>query len=56
MGATTVLSEFASKTRITDLSTDAIAATKRHILDCAGVGLAATVEPAAVDEPVAAAP
>ncbi len=46
MGATTVLSEFASKTRISDLSFDAIAATKRHILDCAGVGLAATVEPA----------
>jgi 2-methylcitrate dehydratase PrpD len=46
MGATTVLSEFASKTRIADISADAIAATKRHILDCAGVGLAATVEPA----------
>ncbi len=46
MGATTILSEFASKTRITDLSADAIAATKRHILDCAGVGLAATTEPA----------
>ena len=46
MGATTVLSEFASKTRITDLTAEAIAATKRHILDCAGVGLAATVEPA----------
>ncbi len=46
MGATSILSEFASKTRITDLSTEAIAATKRHILDCAGVGLAATVEPA----------
>lgn len=46
MGATTVLSQFASKTRISDISTEAIAATKRHILDCAGVGLAATVEPA----------
>ena len=46
MGATTILSEFASKTRITNLSADAIAATKRHILDCAGVGIAATVEPA----------
>lgn len=46
MGATTILSEFASKTRITDLSAEAIAATKRHILDCAGVGLAATAEPA----------
>ena len=46
MGATTVLSEFSSKMRIADISADAIAATKRHILDCAGVGLAATVEPA----------
>ena len=46
MGATTVLSEFASKTRIADISAEAIAATKRHILDCAGVGLAATAEPA----------
>src|SRR5262245_7016868 len=46
MGATTVLSRFAAKTRIADLSTEAIAATKRHILDCAGVGLAATREPA----------
>ena len=46
MGATAVLSEFASKTRINDISAEAIAATKRHILDCAGVGLAATVEPA----------
>src|SRR5688572_20091999 len=46
MGATTVLSEFASKTRIAHLSDEAVAATKRHILDCAGVGLAATIEPA----------
>lgn len=46
MGATTILSEFASNTRIADISSDAIAATKRHILDCTGVGLAATVEPA----------
>jgi 2-methylcitrate dehydratase PrpD len=46
MGATTVLSEFASRTRCGDISADAIAATKRHILDCTGVGLAATVEPA----------
>ncbi len=46
MGATTILSEFASKTRIADISSDAIEATKRHILDCTGVGLAATVEPA----------
>jgi 2-methylcitrate dehydratase PrpD len=46
MGATTILSTFASNTRIGDISAEAIAATKRHILDCAGVGLAATVEPA----------
>lgn len=46
MGATTVLSEFASRTRIADISAEAIAATKRHILDCAGVALAATIEPA----------
>lgn len=46
MGATAVLSQFASKTRIADISAEAIAATKRHILDCAGVGLAAAVEPA----------
>ncbi len=45
MGATAILSEFASRTRITDISAEAIAATKRHILDCAGVGIAATVEP-----------
>ena len=46
MGATTVLSEFSSRTRIADISAEAVAATKRHILDCAGVGLAATTEPA----------
>ena len=46
MGATTILSEFASGTRAADISAEAIAATKRHILDCAGVGLAATAEPA----------
>lgn len=46
MGTTAVLSDFASKTRITNISAEAIAATKRHILDCAGVGLAATMEPA----------
>ena len=46
MGATAILSEFASKTRIADISLAAVAATKRHILDCSGVGLAATVEPA----------
>ncbi|MBI1988565.1 MAG: MmgE/PrpD family protein, partial [Betaproteobacteria bacterium] len=41
-----VLSEFASKIRIADISAEAVAATKRHILDCVGVALAATVEPA----------
>lgn len=46
MGATTILSEFASATRFSDITAEAIAATKRHILDCIGVGLAATVEPA----------
>ena len=46
MGATSVLSEFASKTRLSDISAAAIAATKRHILDCTGVGLAAVAEPA----------
>jgi 2-methylcitrate dehydratase PrpD len=45
-GATAVLAAFSSKTRIGDLSSAAVAATKRHILDCAGVTLAATVEPA----------
>jgi 2-methylcitrate dehydratase PrpD len=46
MQATTVLSEFASRTRLADISPAAVAATKRHILDCTGVALAATVEPA----------
>ena len=46
MGATSLLSRFSATTRIGDLSADAIAATKRHILDCSGVGLAATREPA----------
>ena len=46
MGATAVLAEFASSIRIADISAEAIAATKRHILDCAGVTLAATIEPA----------
>ena len=46
MGTTAVLSEFASNTRIAHISAEAVAATKRHILDCAGVGVAATVEPA----------
>jgi 2-methylcitrate dehydratase PrpD len=46
MGATAVLSEFASRTTLADISAEAVAATKRHILDCAGVALAAAVEPA----------
>jgi 2-methylcitrate dehydratase PrpD len=46
MEATAVLSAFASKTRLSDISREAVAATKRHILDCTGVALAAAVEPA----------
>lgn len=46
MGATAILSEFASATKFSQISADAVAATKRHILDCIGVGLAASVEPA----------
>ena len=46
MGATNILSRFAGTTRIGDISAPAIAATKRHILDCTGVALAATREPA----------
>lgn len=46
MGATAILSEFASATKFAQISPEAVAATKRHILDCIGVGLAATVEPA----------
>lgn len=46
MEATALLSTFASKTRLSDISSEAIAATKRHILDCTGVALAAAVEPA----------
>lgn len=45
MGATAVLSQFASKTWIAHISSEAVAATKRHILDCVGVGLAAIAEP-----------
>ncbi len=44
MKATAVLAEFASTTRLADIGADAIAATKRHILDCTGVALAACVE------------
>jgi 2-methylcitrate dehydratase PrpD len=46
MGATSLLSEFASSTRLQAISAEALAATKRHILDCVGVALAATAEPA----------
>ena len=46
MSATSLLSRFAATTRNGDLSADAIAATKRHILDCSGVAIAATREPA----------
>ena len=46
MKATAVLSEFASKTRLANISAEATAATRRHILDCIGVALAAAVEPA----------
>ena len=46
MGATAILSGFASRTGIADISAEAVAATKRHILDCAGVGVAASAEPA----------
>ncbi len=45
MQATAILSEFASRTRLADISAEAIAATKRHILDCTGVALAACAEP-----------
>ena len=45
MAATAILSSFASKTRLSDISDEAVAATKRHILDCTGVALAAVVEP-----------
>ena len=46
MEATAILSAFASRIRMADISAAAIAATKRHILDCIGVALAAVVEPA----------
>lgn len=44
MQATAILAEFATRTRLSDISAEAIAATKRHILDCTGVALAASVE------------
>ena len=40
MKATAILSEFASSTSLANISAEAIAATKRHILDCTGVALA----------------
>lgn len=43
-GTTAILSEFVSRTVLADISAEAIAATKRHILDCTGVALAASVE------------
>ena len=46
MGATAVLCEFASRTKLSDISSEAIEATKRHILDCTGVAIAAAREPA----------
>ena len=46
MSATKILSDFANKIEFNDLSLEAVTNTKRHILDCIGVGLAATVEPA----------
>ncbi len=46
MSATEILSDFANKIEFNDLSSEAVSNTKRHILDCIGVGLAATVEPA----------
>jgi 2-methylcitrate dehydratase PrpD len=45
MQVTAILAEFASRTRLSDIPAEAIAATKRHILDCTGVGLAACAEP-----------
>lgn len=44
MKVTAILSEFASKTKLADISAEAIAATKRHIMDCTGVALAACTE------------
>lgn len=44
MKATAILSEFASSTTLANIGAEAIAATKRHILDCTGVALAACVE------------
>ncbi|MEI6204597.1 MAG: MmgE/PrpD family protein, partial [Enhydrobacter sp.] len=46
MDTTAFLSKFASSTKLSDISSEAVAATKRHILDCTGVALAAAAEPA----------
>lgn len=46
MDTTAFLSKFASSTKLSDISSEAVAATKRHILDCTGVTLAAATEPA----------
>lgn len=46
MEATAILSAFASSTQFSDISREAVAATKRHVLDCVGVTLAAAAEPA----------
>ena len=46
MDVTAFLSKFASSTKLSDISSEAIAGTKRHILDCTGVALAAAAEPA----------
>jgi 2-methylcitrate dehydratase PrpD len=46
MQVTAILAEFASKTRLADITPAAVTATKRHILDCTGVALAAVGEPA----------
>jgi len=46
LDTTAFLSKFASSTKLSDISSEAVAATKRHILDCTGVALAAAAEPA----------
>ena len=37
MGITAVRSEFVSRTRLADISPEAVAATERDILDCLGL-------------------
>lgn len=46
MKITRILSDFSTATHFNDIAPEAIINTKRHILDCIGVGLAATVETA----------